>query len=100
MIVDASNYRWRSRPFRLWLYDHGVTLDDVFRIDIDEFTQVITIYKFVQSNKNLPLTNYATIKAAANIQKIKMLRYRRVHCPRWLSLASFVRSDFSPSSNM
>src|SRR5262245_57852403 len=74
MIVDASNYRWRSRPFRLWLYDHGVTLDNVFRIDIDEFTQVITVYEFVRSGEGLPLTDYATMGAAANIREIKMLR--------------------------
>lgn len=73
MIIDVSNYRWRSAAFRTWIREHGVDMDDVWRIDVNEHTQVMKVYEFVRSAEGYPLTDYATMKPAAKSREIKLL---------------------------
>ncbi len=73
MIVDVSNYRWRSPAFRAWVREHGVNMEDIFRIDVNEWTQMMTVYEFIRSAEGYPLTDYATMKAAARLREIKLM---------------------------
>ncbi len=73
MIVDVSNYRWRSPAFRAWIREHGVDMNEVLRIDVNEYTQTMKVYEFVRSVEGLPLTDYSTMRAAAKVREIKLM---------------------------
>ncbi len=73
MIIDVSNYRWRSPAFLAWVRDHGVKMDDVLRIDVNESAQTMTVHEFVRSVEGLPLTDYATMRPAARTREIKLM---------------------------
>jgi hypothetical protein len=72
-IVDVANYRWRSPAFRAWVRKHGVNMDEVLRIDINGYTQTMTVHEFVRSADGYPLTDYKTMKPASKIREIKLL---------------------------
>ncbi|HEU0274922.1 MAG TPA: hypothetical protein VFQ83_10380 [Candidatus Udaeobacter sp.] len=72
-IIDASNYRWRSPAFRAWVRQHGVDMNEVFRIDVNGWTQTMTVYECVRSAEGYPLTDYATMKPAAKVREIKLM---------------------------
>ncbi len=72
MIIDVSNYRWRSPAFRAWVREHGVDMNEVLRIDVNEYTQTMTVHEFVRSAEGYPLTEYATMRAAEKTREIKL----------------------------
>jgi hypothetical protein len=73
VIIDVSNYRWRSPAFRAWVAKHGVDWNEVLRIDVNEYAQTLTVHEFVRSPEGFPLTDYATMKPAAKIREIKLM---------------------------
>ena len=64
MIVDASHYLWREPTFMEWVRVHGVNLDDLTRIDINEFTQTMTVYEVDRTGGGDLLLDWSTMKAA------------------------------------
>lgn len=73
MIIDVSNYRWRSPAFHAWVREHGVDMNELLRIDVNEYTQMMTVHEFVRSAEGYPLTDYATMRAAEKIREIKLI---------------------------
>jgi hypothetical protein len=73
VIIDISNYRWRSPAFHAWVRDHGVDMKEVLRIHVNEYTQTMTVYEFVRSAEGYPLTDYSTMRAAEKIREIKLM---------------------------
>jgi hypothetical protein len=73
VIIDISNYRWRSPAFHAWAREHGVDVNEVLRIHVNEYTQTMTVYEFVRSAEGYPLTDYSTMRAAEKIRDIKLM---------------------------
>ena len=73
VIIDISNYRWRSPAFHAWMREHGVDMKEVLRIDVNEYTQVMTVHEFVRGADGFPLTDYATMRAAEKLREIKLM---------------------------
>ena len=73
MIIDIANYRWRSPAFHAWVRQHGVDMNEVLRIHVNEYTQTMTVYEVVHSAKGYPLTNYSTMRGAEKIREIKLM---------------------------
>jgi hypothetical protein len=72
-IIDVADYRWRSPAFRAWVRKHGVDMNEVLRIDVNQYTQTMTVHEFVRSADGFPLTDYATMKPAAKVREIKLM---------------------------
>jgi hypothetical protein len=53
--------------------EHGVEMNEVLRIDVNEYTQVMTVHEFVRGADGFPLTDYATMKAAERLREIKLM---------------------------
>ena len=73
MIIDIANYRWRSPAFHAWVRQHGVDMNEVLRIHVNEYTQTMTVYEFVRSAEGYPRPAAATMRAAEKIREIKLM---------------------------